>query len=166
MTEIEINEAEYAKIRNLCEGRYAPVEVLLLAHSLAQYYSCATIDELDGYFLEKARLTAPRDLRVFYALLDKQPNIDGNPNQRDFEIKVVDQFLKWYPDNLIALEAKAILDATNESLPVEFINKIPDCLTGIKFDYFITLLREGKIGTNTFDDTFLRFRNSIFKNRD
>lgn len=123
----------YLAIRELCQRNAPPVEVLLLAHALAQWVICASIEELDGSFLEKARTLEPDNKRVLYALLEKHPNIDGNPSQRAFEQQIIDQFLQQYPEEAPAREAEAILTQSNASLPLSLINRLPDPLANVDF---------------------------------
>jgi hypothetical protein len=134
---IPIENAGYLALRELCKRGNVPVELLLLAHSLAQWVSCATIDELDGSFLESARELAPENLLVLYALLEKQPNVEGDRNQRAFEEKIIEQILKLYPADPIATEASAILTNSDESLPLDFINRLPNPLEDVDFTQLI-----------------------------
>lgn len=138
---IPIENAGYLALRELCKRGNVPVELLLLAHSLAQWVSCATIDELDGFFLESARELAPENLLVLYALLEKQPNIEGDRNQRAFEQKIIEQILKLYPADPIATEASAILTNSDESLPLDFINRLPNPLEDVDFTQLIETMR-------------------------
>lgn len=138
---IPIENAGYLALRELCKRGNVPVELLLLAHSLAQWVSCATIDELDGSFLESARELAPENLLVLYALLEKQPNIEGDRNQRAFEQKIIEQILKLYPADPIATEASAILTNSDESLPLDFINRLPNPLEDVDFTQLIDTMR-------------------------
>ena len=135
--QISIENAGYLALRELCNRGNVPVELLLLAHSLAQWVSCATIEEVDGYFLERAWELAPDNLRVLYAVLEKQPNIEGDRNQRAFEQKIIDRILKLYPADPIATEASAILANSDESLPLDFINRLPNPLEDVDFTQLI-----------------------------
>jgi hypothetical protein len=128
---IPLEPTGYFALRELCGRGGVPIELLLLAHSLAQWVFCATIDELDGSFLDRAVELEPNNLKVLYAVLAKQPNIEGNPDQRAFEHKIVDKILQLEPGDRAALTAKVILDNSHESLPLDFINDLPNPLEGV-----------------------------------
>lgn len=138
---IPIENAGYLALRELCKRGNVSVELLLLAHSLAQWVSSATIDELDGFFLERARELAPENLRVLYALLEKQPNIEGESNQRAFEQRVVGEILKLYPEDFVAREANAILESSDQNLPLDFINRLPNPLEDVDFTQLVETIR-------------------------
>lgn len=139
--QISIENAGYLALRELCHRGNVPIELLLLAHLLAQWVSCATIEELDGSFLDRAWELAPDNLRVLYAVLEKQPNIEGDRNQRAFEQRIIDLILKLYPADPIATEASAILTNSDESLPLDFINRLPNPLEDVDFTQLIEALR-------------------------
>ena len=90
---------------------------------LAQWVSIATIDNLDGSFLEQAINLEPDNLRVLYALLEKQPNIEGTRNQRAFEQRIVNRILNLYPEDPTGTEASAIV-ASSSDLPLDFVNRL------------------------------------------
>ncbi|MFB2923717.1 MULTISPECIES: hypothetical protein [Aerosakkonema] len=136
----DIENGGYLALRELCNRGNVPIELLLLAHSLAQWVSCATIEELDGSFLERARELAPDNLRVLYAVLEKQPNIEGDRNQRAFEQKIIDRILKLYPAEPIATEASAILANSDRSLPLDFINRLPNPLEDVDLTQLIEII--------------------------
>lgn len=138
---IPIENAGYLALRELCNRGGVPVELLLLAHSLAQWVSIATVEELDGSFLERARELEPDNHQVLYALLEKRPNVEGDSNQKAFEQRIVNHILNLYPEEPIGIEASAILASSDESLPLDFINRLPNPLEGIDFTQLLKAMR-------------------------
>ncbi|MEW5858726.1 MAG: hypothetical protein AB1861_15280 [Cyanobacteriota bacterium] len=69
---------------------------------------------------------------MLYALLEKQPNIEGDRNQRAFEQRIVNRILNLYPEDPTGTEANAIL-ASSSDLPLDFVNRLPNSLEGLDF---------------------------------
>jgi hypothetical protein len=109
------------------------VELLVFAHShsLAQWVFWATKEELDGAFLDTARKLEPENKKVIYALLEKRPNVDGEPDQRAFEQRIVAELLNLYPNDSVGIKAKSMLSETQESLSIEFINHLSATLEAL-----------------------------------
>lgn len=136
-------DAGYIALREICGRNNIPIPILIFMHCLAQWVSCAAISELDGCFLEEARQLEPSNKQVLYRCLATHPNIDGEIDQRQFEIKVVGQILDCYPDDHVALEALEILSKTTSCLPSDFPKKIPNPLEDkIYVKYLLNELRQ------------------------
>jgi hypothetical protein len=150
-SEVPIENLGYLALRELCQRESPPTELLLLAHSFAQWVTCASSEELDGFFLKQARIQDPQNQSVLYALLEKRPNIDGNPCQREFETQVITQLLQIDPMNTVGIEASSILAQNHGSLPLSFINHLPNPLENIEFSNLLEKWRSRHNNPNAAD---------------